>query len=135
MNENMEKLCQVLESGKYQQTTAFLHNDGKFCCLGVACDLYREITGIGEWKDHQHGQNKLFALPREGGDFTHHGTTLPNQVRDFFGFKSHVGDTKKYTESDQSRLREGPLRLTKLNDDGKSFKEIATAIRSGDYCD
>ncbi len=42
-NENrtqIKKWVEVLKSGKYEQGKGTLEANGKFCCLGVACDLF-----------------------------------------------------------------------------------------------
>ncbi|WP_407543741.1 hypothetical protein Q0M94_28465 (plasmid) [Deinococcus radiomollis] len=37
----------ALRSGEYQQGRMVMHSpDGKFCCLGVLCDVYAEETGL-----------------------------------------------------------------------------------------
>ena len=41
----------ALRSGKYKQGVGELHNDGRFCCLGVLCDLYRKSTKDGYWTE------------------------------------------------------------------------------------
>lgn len=40
MNKNAKKWIKALRSGKYTQGTGKLRDKDKFCCLGVACDLY-----------------------------------------------------------------------------------------------
>lgn len=45
---NMAKWIVALRSGKYEQGHRRLHRDGKFCCLGVACD----VSGLGQWKPY-----------------------------------------------------------------------------------
>lgn len=39
MNENVKKWVAALRSGKYKQGTCALNKNGKFCCLGVACEV------------------------------------------------------------------------------------------------
>ncbi len=39
MTNNTKKWLNALRSGKYQQRRGFLNKGGKFCCLGVACEL------------------------------------------------------------------------------------------------
>lgn len=39
LNKNAKAWVRALRSRKYKQTTGALTNDGKFCCLGVACEL------------------------------------------------------------------------------------------------
>lgn len=40
----------ALRSGTYNQAHGNLHIDGKFCCLGVLCDLHRQQFG-GKWDE------------------------------------------------------------------------------------
>jgi hypothetical protein len=40
LNPNAQKWVEALRSGKYQQTRYLIsRKDGKYCCLGVACEL------------------------------------------------------------------------------------------------
>ena len=39
MNEFFKKWIAALRSGKYKQGYAYLHRNGRFCAIGVACDL------------------------------------------------------------------------------------------------
>ena len=43
--EGLNEWIAALRSNKYEQGQQYLHNDGKYCCLGVLCD----ISGVGEW--------------------------------------------------------------------------------------
>lgn len=53
MNQEIKKLwIDGLRSGKYRQGQGALKTPyGEYCCLGVLCDIYREVTGFGEWVD------------------------------------------------------------------------------------
>ena len=51
MNRQMRLWMDALRSGKYEQGKGALRRDGKFCCLGVLCDVYRKETGDGMWVD------------------------------------------------------------------------------------
>ena len=44
-----ELWIKALRSGKYKQTRHRLKKAGKYCCLGVLCDLAAK-EGIGKWK-------------------------------------------------------------------------------------
>lgn len=39
MTENTKKWVKALRSGKYAQRRGYLQKDGKFCCLGIACEV------------------------------------------------------------------------------------------------
>lgn len=58
MNKNAKKWVKALRSGKYKQGKDRLRTGDKFCCLGVACDLYKKETN----KDYK-GSRKF--LPRK----------------------------------------------------------------------
>lgn len=82
-----------------------------YCCLGVACDLYRQSARKGEWTDGGFRANgELFD------------SELPPAVSDWLGFDN--GDPK---------IIQGALdpegTAINLNDNKEwSFKRIATAI-------
>ena len=47
MNERIkEKWLKALRSGKYKQGKGELREGGKFCCLGVLCDLYTKEKNV-----------------------------------------------------------------------------------------
>ena len=51
LNPNAQKWVDALRSGEYKQTRGALRgddegNEPKFCCLGVACDLYAKETNV-----------------------------------------------------------------------------------------
>lgn len=55
-----EKWVKALRSGEYEQGREWLKRNGKFCCLGVLCD----ISKLSEWyEDTYIGLSG--ALPRE----------------------------------------------------------------------
>jgi hypothetical protein len=43
-----------LRSGEYVQGTQYLSRNGKFCCLGVLCDLHAK-AGLGQWDEPSGG--------------------------------------------------------------------------------
>lgn len=63
--DNVRKWVAALRSGKYEQTTSFLYDNGRYCCLGVLC----EIAGI------QH----------EGRFFDGEDNFLPARAKDWIG--------------------------------------------------
>ena len=109
--EARQVLINALRSGEYKQAQGVLKQNDRFCCLGVACDVYRKITGEGEWKVFQHEYYEGFILDneREPG-------ILPRKVADFFGFIHRDG-----------RLNEENS-LAHLNDIGCTFDYIANVI-------
>lgn len=102
--ERAMELVAALRSGKYQQAKWKLRNGNAFCCLGVACDISR----LGEWD--------------KKGDYhistRYSNSVLPDDVQAWFGFKTNTGTFSNDTC------------LTEMNDNGKSFAEIADFIEA-----
>ncbi|KGM36152.1 hypothetical protein [Inquilinus limosus] len=103
--EARTKWVEALRSGEYQQGKHQLRDGDGFCCLGVACDLFAKLEGIGEWDN---GHFKI-QHEREFG-------VLLTPVRTWLGLQSNTGDIN-------------PTKcLTSLNDRGYSFAELADVI-------
>lgn len=45
LNENAKLWVAALRSGKYKQTKYRLRDEKGYCCLGVACQVFKEQTG------------------------------------------------------------------------------------------
>lgn len=95
-----KKWVEALRSDKYGQTQGALY-DGSYCCLGVAACLITGRTGSAAIK---------YAGNRESEDFAR-GTILGVKAAKLVGL----------TNDEQSKLAQ-------LNDDGKSFRQIASFI-------
>lgn len=95
-----EKWIKALRSGEYEQGVNRLKRDGKFCCLGVLCD----ISGMAEW---------------EGNAYMGNESILPYELAEKMGI-TPWGDLA-------FGLTFG-LTLTHLNDSGRSFGDIADII-------
>lgn len=101
VRSNRHLLIQELNGGGYRQgrnSLSYTQGDQEyFCCLGVACDIYHEKTGKGEWDE-----NRNFVLPDghriRGVDYAFDGyeekdslifeSYPPAEVMEFFGLKS-----------------------------------------------
>ena len=80
MNDNAKKWVAALRSGEYQQGQFNLRTGDKFCCLGVACDVY-----IKEGNNLLVEQEGIaFAFGKEYG-------VLPAPVQKWLGLKNHNG--------------------------------------------
>lgn len=105
LNDNAKKWVAALRSGKYEQTNSQLMKDGKYCCLGVACEVAMEEGSIGHY---------------DGGR-----GSLPETVRIWLQLDTDSGryisnltpNTTWYLVNDNDSL-------------GKSFSEIADIIES-----
>lgn len=104
----------ALKSGKYQQNTHSLNSWGKYCCLGVLCDLHRKRTKKLKWKDgYYDGQDGV----------------LPSSVMKWAGL--HRSNPTVHNDlKNGSYLIDKKPRLSDLNDSGASFKDIASMIEN-----
>ena len=108
MNANAKSWVAALRSGEFKQAVGALRKGDAYCCLGVACELYRRETGDGMWKRDQY---KDYRFDTRDAD-------LPESVRAWFGLADHLGGVF-YGES-----------LAERNDAGESFTAIAYLIES-----
>lgn len=110
MNTNAQKWVAALRSGEYPQAKGELGGPDGYCCLGVACKLYEDETGV--------------ALPKTGKRYTR--TTLQgayHPVAEWVGLRCENGT---YTHNGCVL---GAC-LAEDNDTGKTFPEIADIIES-----
>lgn len=100
-----DKWVAALRSGKYEQGKFALRNhDNKFCCLGVLCD----IIDNNKWKTFEKPNSAKGNYP-----YTYNGYTgVLNSI---------IMEEIKMKDEDQEKL-------AIMNDDGKSFAEIADWI-------
>jgi len=108
-----KKWVSALRSGDYKQNTGNLgrkdsFGNDQFCCLGVLCEL------MGKDSD---------KLRREihGGKYQYngYGGKLPDAARNWSGIKTGGGEVS-YNDKTTT--------LALLNDNGKTFEEIADII-------
>jgi hypothetical protein len=107
----------ALRSGKYKQGTGSLEEDGKNCCLGVACRVALKRFP------------KLIVVEACVGNnathFDNEASYLPDKVRIVFGFRDSHGGFEIPEEGKSGTL----YGLTDANDLAKwSFKKIATYV-------
>lgn len=106
---------EALRSGDYEQTDNYLHRPGDgFCCLGVLCDLHMKATDGASWEQEAETSSGM-TYPSEEGN---HTTVMPEEVVKWAGLPDenpYIDGIKSYT-------------LAYLNDDGKTFNEIADVI-------
>lgn len=76
--EPIQKWIDALRSGRFEQTTGYLNNDGRFCCLGVACEVAVE-NGLKVKKDHF--GSSIFSYDGESG-------ILPKSVQNWLGMRT-----------------------------------------------
>ena len=105
--EIKRKWVEALRSGKYAQTKSDLRNHNGYCCLGVLCDLVQPE----EWSE-----------PEQNFSFMHRfASSFPDaDVLDIVGM--HQDDGVR-TDGQHPFWT-----LASMNDEGKSFAEIADYI-------
>jgi hypothetical protein len=124
------KWLSALRSGNFKQTREKLtaNNRQSYCCLGVLCELYRQETGNGRWKvnenyDGNYDNNKYAFL---GAD-----CMPPDEVIKWAGLPA---DSQNDVPVGERPRKWGhgveTVTIAGLNDDGKSFAEIADIIES-----
>jgi hypothetical protein len=101
----------ALRSGEYDQGTGQLRGYGRFCCWGVLCDLARS-EGIGTWNSD--------GFDTAGGVFF---SWPPDSVCKWAGV-----DVMKVMNP--VPIADNLLPLSKHNDTGRTFAEIADAIEA-----
>lgn len=101
----------ALRSGLYEQGTKYLNCDGKYCCLGVLCEI---VPGVKKKEDKAHpGLYRYGESGRTG--------CLPNEINNQLKFRSSYGDVSSLYLKDKSEL-------AAANDSGATFDEIADFI-------
>lgn len=113
MNENAQRWVEALRSGDFDQATGSLRDVDSFCCLGVACELYRREAKKGRWKEDPEIGTRYFH--DESGDFA--DDVLPVLVQRWLGLRCNDG---AYSGGEHS--------LAELNDNGHPFDYIADVI-------
>ena len=101
---------EALRSGKYEQGTGCLNKNSKYCCLGVACDLFKDNLTVGIHED---------GYTLYDGEVT----MAPPTITSMLDLVDGSGNIFPFSDS------EALLPLTSLNDDiGRNFTEIADII-------
>lgn len=112
----IKKWVEALRSGEYAQGKNVLRDgNNRYCCLGVACEIYHQETGKGEWRLSDSAEYYFFE-----DDNQKEPAVLPNEVVKWLGIKSTLGGW----QSDEAKS------LVILNDGGEDFNEIANVIES-----
>lgn len=132
MNDNARAWVAALRSGDYDQTSRYLHTDSGYCCLGVACEVYREKTGDGAWNSDpaSQGKGRRVHTFEVGGEIAE--SVLPMIVIDWLGLYSSegaLGNRHVFFEGTDNRAV--LYTLTGLNDTAEmTFEQIADAIEA-----
>jgi len=117
---------EALRSGKYRQGKGYLNNNGRYCCLGVLCELALK-AGVLKEKFRMMGRTYYYRTGEVSGK---EGAAIlvPSKVMEWAGLKSASGSVsgKSLVKRDNNVKFYG---LDALNDDGGAkFDEIADVI-------
>jgi hypothetical protein len=110
---------EALRSGEFAQTTGVLRDENGYCCLGVACEIAVQHGVIEPPQGHKAVAGRIFY------NFDGSDATLPDSVREWLGLWADDGSI--YNDGSGSIYNDGES-LTKMNDNGKTFAEIAAVI-------
>lgn len=122
MNENAKKWIETLETTDFPQGKQSLRSQDGYCCLGIACDLYSKLspkglkTDIKEYIDRDDDKEYFTCYYGECKEEAY----LPVEVSNWLGMIDYhiFGDPQ--------------FKLANLNDNGKSFKEIAEFLKTNE---
>lgn len=119
--ENIRKWVEALRSGEYTQGKNALRDGDKYCCLGVACDVYDSSrwdllpnfqASDGDRELYHYGEPSMFGF-------------LPLEVAAWLGFKTDEVATNPFVRTPDGE----EAHLTGLNDsENYSFAQIADCI-------
>lgn len=111
LGPNQKRWIEALRSGEYRQTTRALCRDGAYCCLGVGCVL----IGMKSRPDSIEIDDFDVEVRRFGSETQ----SAPKKVVSHLALRSNTGADLTGDEC-----------LAQLNDEGKTFAEIADLIES-----
>lgn len=83
--ERIKMWIEELESDKWKQGKLHLKNGDKYCCLGVACEVYSRETGIPWTHDRFSVVQKWFGFPCYWG-FSLQNSVTAVELNDVFGY-------------------------------------------------
>jgi hypothetical protein len=124
MNSEVKaKWLEALRSGEYKQARYRLRSlDNSFCCLGVLCDIYtKEVEG--SWKYDKDQFSDAYEMIGGNGDYPV-TSELPGCVRDWAEVEGCNPQVHVKKEDNNYKFDT----LAELNDEGKTFNEIADLI-------
>lgn len=117
-----KRWLKALRSGKYEQYIGALHLKGDgYCCLGVLCDILRKDFPGLEWEETDFcpegpGTPPIYSIFGEDA-------ILPEEILQHAGLGAENSMVSITNKNDSH-----PFDLTELNDDGRTFEEIADII-------
>lgn len=120
----IKRLCDMLESGTFNQTTGALRNSHGYCCMGVTC----EVSGLHSWIAREKQGYFAYGTPGAAEPDTDvsaglEAGYLPRTVSEWYGWNGSNNPVVKTIDGDL-------VTLSQLNDTRHAnFYVIAHAIR------
>jgi hypothetical protein len=128
MNSEVKaKWLEALRSGEYKQTRYTLRSGTNgFCCLGVLSDIYRKEVGGCSWERDCNEDDTWtdYSILQEGQNDSE-TVDLPDWVRAWAEVEDRNPQVHVTDRKDNNSEFVG---LAELNDEGKTFNEIADLI-------
>jgi hypothetical protein len=127
LTPNQKQWITALRSGLYTQGEGKLHSTDGFCCLGVAAKEF--LTCDVKVTANVHGS---FTQWKYNGE----PDVAPDYVMNALGLYDSNGSTKAYrtqiesTSPTSDYIASDELGLTTMNDNGKTFDQIADIIEA-----
>lgn len=125
-DELRKRWTDALRSGQYKQGREWLCRNGNYCCLGVACEVFKEDVGLavtsGEYKGSE-------VAPYTYTEYNGGGGNLPVAVQNLLGING-LGQLPPQAREDIAEWDKSyPLSLVSLNDElFYDFNKIADVI-------
>lgn len=125
MNENAKLWVETLRKGEFPDGTRFeqargvlrdTENPNAYCCLGVACELFRQLGGKLTWLNEYETNFRVPELKNSFG-----GLSYNNPLNNWLGGVETAGS---YISSFELSS------LAEQNDHGATFSQIADIIES-----
>ena len=108
LNENTRKWVAALRSGRYKQGQGWLNEGGRYCCLGVGCEVYI-AAGNALVKTE-----RVLNVSSKTVSYDDCAGIPPDEVSSWLGISP--GETED---------------LAFWNDSGESFNQIADRVEQG----
>ncbi len=105
LGPNQRKWVRALKSGRYKKTTGKLESDGRYCCLGVGC--------------------RIFRIPIEQDD-----SVAPDDLIDKLALNGECGDFSCEELEGRTLSMDGKCSLAEVNDEieSKRFEKVIEVI-------
>lgn len=124
----------MLVSGQYDQTQSVLHgHDGGFCCLGVLCDIHANVSPRRlPWFTNDEGKEYDGTTGMPSTNISRWAfPELKELDQADYQYDEKIGKTVlKFPDTPSGRAEMFMNKLAEMNDQGKTFAQIAKVIEA-----